>query len=164
MKIYSDIQYLSLVVGRELKKILALCYAFDRKINYSSIQEIQLQFEGLKSIRVFCGVDGSSICWDSSDLQPLSMGEYGEVKICDLSDYDESGKNLVNQKIETIYLVTSDIENCIFAVKFVFSSDRELIVANIGDDLRLRKQLPPEIFEEEKSHFFDIREITHEEF
>ncbi|WP_219884518.1 hypothetical protein [Merismopedia glauca] len=28
-----------------------------------------------------CGIDGSSICWDNSQLQPISIGEYGELKI-----------------------------------------------------------------------------------
>lgn len=164
MKIYSNVQYLSVVVDRKLKKILALCYVSDKNIDYSSIQEIKLEFEGLKSVRIFCGVDGSSICWDTSDLQPISMDEYGEVKIYDLSNSEELGKDLINQKIEKVYLVTSEIENCIFAVKFVFSYDRELIVANIGDDLRLQKQLAPEILDEEKSQFLNIQEITREEF
>ena len=161
MNIYSDVQCLSLVVGQKLKKVLALSYCCEGDINSSSIQEVQLELEELNSVRVFCGVDGSSICWDQSDLQPLSMGEYGELKICNLSESDKLCKDLVDKKLEKVYLVTSEIENCIIALKFVFSDAFELVLLNIGDDLKLQKQLSHEILKEEKSQFLDIQQITH---
>ena len=51
------------------------------------------------------------------------------------------------KNLEKIYLVTSEIEKSIFAVKFVFSNGSELVIANLGDDLRLQKQLALKIIE-----------------
>jgi hypothetical protein len=161
MKIYSDSRYLSLIIGKKMNKILALSYCCDEALNSMSIQEIQLEFDGLKSVRIFCGTDGSSICWDNADIKPISMGEYGEVVISSLSKHHEEWENLVNKKLEKVYLVTSEIENCIFAIKFVFGYNFELVIANIGDDLKLQKKLTLEILEEEKSLFLDIQETSY---
>jgi hypothetical protein len=161
MKVYSDSKYLSLIIGKKLNEILALSYYCDEELNSLSIQEIQLEFDELKSVRIFCGTDGSSICWDNEDIKPISMGEYGEVVISSLSKHHAEWENLVDKKLEKVYLVTSEIENCIFAIKFVFSYNFELVIANIGDDLKLKKKLTLEILEEEKSLFLDIQEPSY---
>ncbi|WP_206756994.1 hypothetical protein [Nostoc spongiaeforme] len=159
MKIHSNLQYLSLILGQKLKNILVLNYCGNEDINYSSIHEIQLKFEELKSLRLFCGVDGSSICWDNSELQAISMGEHGELRICNLLGSDTICKNLFDKKLEKIYLVTSEREDCIFSLKFVFANALELFISNIGDDLKLQEQLPIETIQEEKSQFLDIHQI-----
>jgi hypothetical protein len=159
VKFYSDVQNLSFCVGTKLRKVLGLVFCYNRGFDYSSLQEISLEFEGLKPIRFFCGVDGSSICWDNNDLQPLSMDEYGEVTICNISDSDELWKNLVDRKLEKVYLVTSEIDNCVFAVKLVWGYGWESVIANIGDDLAVEKQLSVKIVEEEKAEFLDIQKF-----
>lgn len=161
MKIYSDLKYLLLIIGKKLNKTSSLNYYCDEDPNSLSIQEIQLEFDGLKSLRIFCGSDGSSICWDNGDLKPINMGEYGKVVISSLSKHHEEWENLFDKKLEKVYLVTSEIEKCIFAIKFVFSYNFELVVANIGDDLKLQKKLTPEILKEEKSLFLDIQETSY---
>jgi hypothetical protein len=160
MKPESDIQHLTSLIGQKLKKFLALSYYFDEEPNCSSIQEIRFEFDGSFFIRVFCGTDGTSIYWDTSDLLPISMGEYGEFKIVDLLKSDNVWNDLIDKNLEKIYLVTSEIEKSIFAVKFVFSNGSELVIANLGDDLRLQKQLALKIIEEEKCEFLDIQETT----
>lgn len=163
MKYYSNPQCLSLAVDKQLNKVLALTFCCNGDLGNSSFQEIYFEFEGQISVRIFCGVDGSSICWDNSNLQPLDMGEYGKLTVLDLSNYNQLWKDLVYKRLEKLYLVSSEIEKCIFAVKFIFGNDLELAIANIGDNLIFQKQLPIEIIEEEKARFIDVKEIIYKE-
>lgn len=117
----------------------------------------------LTTIRIFCGVDGSSICWDNRDLCPIDMGEHGKLIVSAISDYDEIWKSLLYQTLERIYLVSSETEKCVFALKFVFSDRLEVVITNLGDDLIFLKKLLPKIIEEEKAKFTDIQEIISEE-
>lgn len=91
------------------------------------------------------------------------MGEFGEVKVCNILDFDELWKDLVHKRLEKAYLVISEIEKGIFAVKFVFSYGLELVIANLGDDLIFQKKLSLEIIEEEEARFIYIQETIYEE-
>ena len=125
-----------------MNQVLALTFYCDRNLISPSVQEIYLEFEGLSSVRVFCGVDGSSICWDNNELQPLSMGEHGELRVCNISKSDELWQQLIQKRLEKVYLAILEIEKCIFGFKFVFSSCLELVIAHLGDELTFQKQLP----------------------
>jgi hypothetical protein len=164
MKNYSDIKCLLDIIGKKLTKILALVYWYGGKISADPLLEIQFEFEGLNSVRVFCGSDGSTICWNNSDIEPFSMDECGELKIFNLSDSDMLWsdivwKNVIDKTLERVYLVTSEIQESIFAIKFVFSDGYELVIANLGDELRIQRQLLIEIIEEENCQFVDINQI-----
>jgi hypothetical protein len=165
MKNHSDIKYLLNIVGKELTKILVLVYLYGGNIDIEApIQEIQFEFEGLNSLRVFCGSDGSTICWNDSALKPGNMDECGELKIFNLSNSDMLWsdivwKNLIDKTLEKVYLVTSEIQKSIFAIKLVFSDDYELVIVNLGDELKIQKQLLLEIIEEQNSQFMNLQEI-----
>ena len=156
---YSDIQNLSVCIGRNLIKVLGLVFCFKGDTNSSSVEEVYLEFSDLKFLRFFCSSDGSSIRWDCNELQPVNMDEYGEAIIQDISESDELWKNLVYRKTAQVYLVRSETEECFFAVKFIFDNCEELVIANLGDDLVIRQQLLSKIIEEEKAQFLDLQEI-----
>lgn len=84
------------------------------------------------------------------------MGEYGELRVCNISKYDELWQQLIHKRLEKVYLVISEIEKCIFGVKFVFSSCLELVIANLGDELIFQKQLFSEIIDKEKARFQEL--------
>jgi hypothetical protein len=84
------------------------------------------------------------------------MGEYGEVRVCNISNSDELWQHLIHKRLEKVYLVILEMEKCIFAVEFVFIYCLELVIANLGDDLIFQKQLSSEIITEEKTIFQDI--------
>lgn len=159
MRNYSNAESLSLAIGRQLNKVFALTFGCNEDLENSLVEEISLEFEGLRAVRIFCGVDGSSICWDNRDLLPIDMGKDGKLTISIISEHDELWKSLLNQRLKKVCLVISEIEKCIFALKFIFSNGLELVIANIGDDLMFRQQLPLQIIEEEKARFVDIQEI-----
>lgn len=152
-------QDLSNFVGSKLIGVLGLLFVFNGEMNSSSIEEVYLKFDGLESLRLFCGSDGSSICWDSQDLTPFSMDEYGEFIVSDMST-SEKWQDIIYKKIEKIYLVRSQIEESEFAIKLAFDSYGEIVIANLGDDLVIYKELPVEIIAEENAHFLDIQNIT----
>jgi hypothetical protein len=151
-------QDLSNFVGSKLVGILGLLFVFDGDMNSSSIEEVYLKIDGLDSLRLFCGSDGSSICWDGQDLDAFSMDEYGEFIISDMST-SEKWQDIIYKKIEKIYLVRSQLQEFEFAIKLAFDPYGEIVIANLGDDLVIYKELPLEIIAEENAQFLDIQSI-----
>jgi hypothetical protein len=145
------------VVGKKLDKVLA--QVFNYKSNSSelfSLHALSLEFNGIDSGRIFCGIDGSTLCWDTKRLEIFKMNNYGEEKVFDLSNTDEIWINLVGRKLIKVYLINSEIENGIFAVQLIFDGSLEVFIANLGDELVFDRQLSKEIIDEEKAKFIAI--------
>lgn len=159
MKNYSDIQLLLSSIGKKLKGVLTLDMLSNDALSSSDAQEICFEFEEALILRLFCGTDGSSICWDNNSLQPIDMDEYGKLVIHD-SNENSLWRNLIGVDLEKIYLIESNLENSIFAVKFYFRNGFEFVISNIGDDLVFQHQLSSDILDEEEATFLDITTIS----
>jgi WD40 repeat protein len=159
VKNYSNIQLLLSSIGKSLKGVLTLDMLFNDELSSSSTQEICFEFEGELTLRLFCSADGSSICWDSNSLQQIDMDEYGKFAIHDANE-NNLWRNLIDVDLEKIYLIESNLEHSVFAVKFYFGNDFEFVIANIGDDLVFQNQLSSNVLDEEKATFLDIATIS----
>lgn len=159
MKNYSNTQLLLSSIGKNLKGVLTLDMLFNDELSSSSTQEICFEFEGELTLRLFCSADGSSICWDSNSLQQIDMDEYGKFTIHDANE-NNLWKNLIDVDLEKIYLIESNLEHSVFAVKFYFGNNFEFVIANIGDDLVFQNQLSSDVLDEEKATFLDIATIS----
>lgn len=159
MKNYTDTQLLLSFIGKNLKEVLTLdMFPNDASVSLSA-QEICFEFEGELILRLFCGADGSSICWDGNSLQSVDMDEYGKLIICDASE-NYLWRNLIDVDLERIYLIESNLECSVFAVKFCFKGNFEFVISNLGDNLVFQHQLSSDILDEEKATFLDITTIS----
>jgi hypothetical protein len=152
----STLEWLSLAVGKQLSKATALVFQSRDETTATVTQELSLEFEGISASKIFCDADGASLCWDESKLTPFSMDEYGELVLSVLSETDNLWKELVHKQLEQVYLIESTREETVFALRLVFAKNLEVVIANLGDELVVQKQLPEDVMEEEQGRYWKI--------
>jgi hypothetical protein len=159
-----DFKWLQLIQGKKLMKTEALIFSqtsselqidINKMDEDNHIQAINLEFEEMGSGRFFCGSNGSSICVDHSPLEEFSLNGYVEENIFSLHSQN-LWINLINNNLISIKLIESELEKCIFAINFIFENGFEITIANLGDNLVCRRNLNPDILQEEKAKFIVI--------
>ena len=143
------IEWLSTIKNCLFRDVNILRYRTLAKSNSSDhIEAISLFVEGIQSGQIKCGIDGSSICWTKEPLTPVSMGDFGEMIVENLSNsplwVDNIGKTIVQ-----VVTIESTLEQSLFSAKLVFSNKNTIFISNIGDNLMISSELSQEILDEE---------------
>lgn len=141
---------LDFLKGKLLKDVFGLVYVeyniYVEDLDENNIQKVLLNFEGRK-ILIECdevGV-GLKINIDNPMLEEVDMGEYGFLKVINISNKKEFN--------ETIGIRLCNIKNIIFEENNVgfeleFFNKRSKVFINLGDELYLFDGIPKALYDE----------------
>ena len=130
-------------IGLRLILALGLFHVFESKKN-GAPQAVSLLFDGEGCGTLKCASDGASIAYSSEAVSECNLGEYGAEKIFSLVD-DEIFSSVIGAELISASLVMSTAEEAVAGVFLRFGNSESLSFVNLGDDLFVYKEIPPEI-------------------
>ncbi|ENR2984631.1 hypothetical protein ACOUV0_09110 [Acinetobacter baumannii] len=141
---------LDFLKGRLLKDVLGLVYV-ENNINAEDLEEnnilkVLLNFEGRK-ILIECdevGI-GLKINVDNPVLEEVDMGEYGFLKVINISNKKEFNE-IVGIRLGNIKNIIFEENNVGFELEFF--NKRSKVFINLGDELYLFDSLPKALCDE----------------
>ncbi|MCW8024568.1 MULTISPECIES: hypothetical protein [Pseudomonas aeruginosa group] len=131
-------------IGLRLLLALGLFHVFELKKN-GAPQAVSLFFDGREgSGTLMCAPDGASIAYSSDAVSECDLGEFGTEKIFSLVN-DESFSSVIGEELILVSLIISSVEGSVAGVSLQFGNFQSLILINLGDELFIYKEIPPEI-------------------
>jgi hypothetical protein len=130
-------------IGLRLLRALGLFHVFESKKN-GTPQAVSLFFDGEGCGTFKCAPDGASIAYSSEAVSECDLGEFGVEKIFSLVN-DEVFSPVIGEKLISASLVVSSVEETVAGVLLRFGNSESLSFINLGDDLFVYKEIPPEI-------------------
>ncbi len=148
----TDFSTLLNIIGCKLISVIALIYVHNGEEMFPP-QELLLNFESNKRLKLVCSSDGESLVWNSGELKITNLGEYGEEIVKDISNLPYCNP-LVGCVVTNVELIKSSDE-CLIGLKFLFEK-LSLVIANLGDEIFISETFSEQIINEEKMTYHNI--------
>ncbi len=135
-------------INKTLMSVIARAHIQGSTIERLPYHAIRLQFQGNSPGFFDCAPDGSSLVFRDESLQPISMGEAGELVLQDVSTDQHLGP-VVGSRLSKVSLVHSEREGTDIGLRLEFDNRAEVIIANLGDELMVCDAIGEELVRSE---------------
>lgn len=141
-------------IGLRLLLALGLYHVFESKKN-GTPQAVSLLFDGEGCGTLKCAPDGASIAYSSEAVSECDLGEFGAENVFSLVN-DEVFSSVIGEELISASFIVSSAEEAVAGVFLRFGNSESLSFVNLGDDLFVYKEIPPEIVKCEGLEFVRI--------
>ncbi|MEX9874709.1 hypothetical protein AB7W40_13925 [Providencia rettgeri] len=146
------------VIGKKLKGVNGLIYIFNTP-DFDSPQQVQLTFLSKGQNASFrCGKDGASLEITYLPMKESVLGEYGKQVIIDISTSQLFYK-YIGKVLSHFFVIYSDVEKTIIGVKLVFNNELDLLIINLGDEIKILDTLTLEFEQDEAIHYIRMPSV-----
>ncbi|WP_443192378.1 hypothetical protein [Pseudomonas indica] len=141
-------------IGLRLLLALGLFHVFESEKN-GAPQAVSLFFDGQGEGTLMCAPDGASIAYSPDVVSECDLGEFGAEKIFSLVN-DEVFSSVIGESLISVLLIVSSVEDSVSGVSLRFGNSQSLSFINLGDELFVYKEIPPEVVKCEGLRFMSL--------
>jgi hypothetical protein len=142
------IENLNKYSGSKVTSILLLLHKIEDEVDFEHPVEVCLKFDNEELLTIQCARNGQSIDITSEHPKEIKMEELGDYVIAELPT-DSNLNNLVGSRLVKISEVYSEYCKSVIGLFFETSRSKSSIL-NLGDELFIFSDIPPEVISEEK--------------